>query len=81
MTGRSYTYPQVIKASKQVASGLVKQGMKKGTVAAILAPNLPEYGLCVLGISAGGGTFTTMNPIYTPSKYFSICLDNEGAAE
>ncbi|HJS71894.1 MAG TPA: 4-coumarate--CoA ligase family protein [Acidimicrobiia bacterium] len=64
-TGRSYTYAELFGAVRKTAGGLVAAGLAKGDVVAILAPNLPEYGIIFHAVATAGGTVTTINPTYT----------------
>jgi len=76
-TGRSYTYRQVEPLSKNIASGLAKLGVRKGSVVAIILPNLPEYAFCFLGTIAAGGVATTINPAYTAAEISKQLINSE----
>ena len=65
MTGRSYTFAELLDKSRRVASGLVKQGLKKGDVVAFLAPNSIDFIVMYYGTIAAGGIITPINPAYT----------------
>ncbi len=67
-TGRTLTYRQWADAVRKVASGLAAHGLRKGDVAAIYSPNLPEYSIVFHAVSLIGGVNTTINPLYTPSE-------------
>jgi acyl-CoA synthetase (AMP-forming)/AMP-acid ligase II len=67
-TGRTLTYAQLAVDVRRMAVGLVRRGMKKGDMFAILLPNLPEYATAFLGVAAAGGVTTTMNPLMTASE-------------
>jgi len=64
-TGRSYTYAQLHEAARRTAGGLVANGLRRGEVVAILAPNIPEYAIVFHGVALSGGVVTTINPTYT----------------
>jgi acyl-CoA synthetase (AMP-forming)/AMP-acid ligase II len=64
-TGRTLTYGQLAGGIQACAAGLAAKGFKKGDVFAIYCPNLPEYAIAFLGVSAAGGVNTTVNPLYT----------------
>ncbi len=64
-TGRSYTYSQLLEAARRTAGGMVANGLERGDVVAILAPNLPEYAIVFHGIALAGAAVTTINPTYT----------------
>ena len=67
-TGRTMTYAELRSAIQAVAAGLADRGFKKGDVFAIYSPNIPEYAVVFLGVSAAGGVNTTMNPLYTEEE-------------
>ncbi|KAF6138514.1 hypothetical protein GIB67_022548 [Kingdonia uniflora] len=66
-TGDVHTYADVELASRKVASGLNKFGIKQGEVIMLLLPNCPEFVYVFLGASYIGATTTTANPFYTPT--------------
>jgi acyl-CoA synthetase (AMP-forming)/AMP-acid ligase II len=67
-SGRSYTYAELASNASKLGAGLHARGFGKGDVMAILAPNLPEYPIAFLGVSAVGGVNTTLNPLYTADE-------------
>jgi acyl-CoA synthetase (AMP-forming)/AMP-acid ligase II len=67
-TGRTVTYAQLAAGARQVAVGLIKRGMEKGDVFAILLPNLPGYAVVLLGVASAAGVATTMNPLMTTDE-------------
>jgi acyl-CoA synthetase (AMP-forming)/AMP-acid ligase II len=68
VTGRTLTYAQLARGARCMSAGLVKRGMSKGDVVAVLLPNLPEYAIVVLGVVSPGGVITTMNPLMTAEE-------------
>lgn len=64
-TGRSMTGAQFMGAVKSLAGGLTARGWGAGKTVAIMAPNLPEYGVVFHAAAWAGGTITTINPTYT----------------
>jgi acyl-CoA synthetase (AMP-forming)/AMP-acid ligase II len=67
-SGRTLTYSQLAGAVRAFASGLAARGFKKGDVFAIFCPNLPEYAVAFMGVSAAGGINTTANPLCTADE-------------
>ncbi len=65
MTGRKYTYGQLIQLIRRFGSSLTRMGFKKGEVFGIILPNLPEFPIVLLGAAAIGMPVTTVNPTYT----------------
>jgi hypothetical protein len=61
--GRHYTYGQVQRLVKSVASGLWNRfGIRKGDVVLILLPNVAEFFIFVLGIFSIGAIYSGSNP-------------------
>ena len=67
-SGRTLTYAQLADGVRRVAAGLHRRGFRKGDVFAIYSPNLPEYGVAMMGVAALGGITTTANPLYTADE-------------
>jgi acyl-CoA synthetase (AMP-forming)/AMP-acid ligase II len=74
--GRSYTYAELASNASKLGAGLAARGFGKGDVMAILAPNLPEYPIAFLGVSAVGGVNTTLNPLFTADEISSQLRDS-----
>ncbi|WP_137702911.1 AMP-binding protein [Marimonas lutisalis] len=64
-TGRTLTVAQFMHAVKSLAGGLNARGTGRGTMVALMAPNLPEYAVVFHGVAWAGGTVTLINPTYT----------------
>ncbi|KAL3819100.1 hypothetical protein ACJIZ3_005005 [Penstemon smallii] len=62
------TYEEVELASRKVASGLSKLGIKKGETIMLLLPNSQEFVLAFLGASYIGALSTMANPFFTPAE-------------
>jgi fatty-acyl-CoA synthase len=58
-----WTYQQYRQRAKQVAKGLMALGLHKGDHIAVLAANLPEWPLLMLGAAKAGLVLVTMNPV------------------
>lgn len=61
-TGRSYSYKELKRLIMRCGSALLHKGFEENEVAAIILPNIVEFPVVIYGISAIGGTVTTMNP-------------------
>lgn len=74
ITGRSYTYGQIVDGMMKFGGALQKLTSRKSTegktgpTVAILAPNCAEYPIAYFGTHVIGGTVTPMNPTYTPGE-------------
>ncbi len=64
-TGREMTAESFKLAIKSLAGGLTARGTGKGTMVALMAPNLPEYCVVFHGVAWAGGSMTLINPTYT----------------
>ncbi|KNA08214.1 hypothetical protein SOVF_164750 [Spinacia oleracea] len=69
-TGRIYSYAETHLLCRKTASGLSKQGIKKGDVIMILLQNCPEFVFSFFGASMIGAVSTTANPFYTSCEIF-----------
>ena len=63
--GAAITYAELAGAVERTAGGLHRLGLRKGDVAAICAPNHPEFAIALLAVARLGGAVTTMNPVLT----------------
>ncbi len=75
MTGRTLTYRELRDAIHHVAGGLAETGFGKGDVLAIMAPNIPEYGVAFHAVALLGGIVTTINPTYTAHEVLHQLVD------
>lgn len=72
VTGRRYTYGQVLDKSVKLSKSLIKRlKLHQGDVVALIVPNTPDYPIAILGILKAGLTLTCINPFYTPSEHFT----------
>ncbi|MDH5797611.1 MAG: AMP-binding protein [Paracoccaceae bacterium] len=74
-TGREMTAGALKEGIQRLAGGLNAQGFGKGSVTALMAPNLPEYCLVFHGVAYAGGTVTTINPTYTAGEVRHQLID------
>jgi fatty-acyl-CoA synthase len=58
-----WTYQEYRECANAVAKGLLALGLSKGDHIAVLAPNVPEWPLLVLGAAKAGLVLVTMNPV------------------
>ena len=63
--GVTHTYGDVDKASLAIAAWLQAQDIPKGSVVAVMMPNVPQYLPTMIGILRAGYVCTPINPLYT----------------
>ncbi|KAF6143873.1 hypothetical protein GIB67_009854 [Kingdonia uniflora] len=63
ITGKEYTYAQVVRDTRRFAKALRSLGLRKGRVVVVVLPNVAEYAIVALGIMAAGGVFSGANPL------------------
>ncbi len=63
--GVTHTYGDVDEASLAVAAWLQAQNLPKGSVVALMMPNVPQYLPTMIGILRAGFICTPINPLYT----------------
>ena len=63
--GVTHTYGDVDNASLAIAAWLQAQGLPKGSVVALMMPNVPQYLPTMIGILRAGYVCTPINPLYT----------------
>ena len=63
--GVTHTYNDVNNASLAIAAWLQAQGLPKGSIVALMMPNLPQYLPTMIGILRAGYVCTPINPLYT----------------
>ncbi|XP_042864137.1 4-coumarate--CoA ligase-like [Penaeus japonicus] len=76
VTGRRYTYSQLVDGASKWAGMLSKMGMKKGDVLAVVMPNCPEYPIVLLGTLMAGVVVTTVNSNYTAGEIHRQLVDS-----
>jgi long-chain acyl-CoA synthetase len=65
---RKYTYKEIDLLSEAFAKTLIRDGLSKGDVVAIMLPNTPQFVIALLGVLKAGGVATPINPLYTSSE-------------
>ncbi|SLJ84338.1 AMP-binding protein [Psychrobacter sp. DAB_AL43B] len=63
--GVTYSYAQVDEVSKTVAAWIQSLDLNKGSVIAIMMPNVNQYLPIVIGAMRAGMVITLVNPLYT----------------
>jgi acyl-CoA synthetase (AMP-forming)/AMP-acid ligase II len=77
-TGRVLTYAELAGSVRRAAAGLVAQGLARGDVLALCAPNSPEFAVAYYAALAAGALVTTVNPL-APTGDITRQLTHSGA--
>jgi len=67
-TGRSLTYGELAHQVERTAAGFAAEGLAKGDVVAILAPNSAEWLVACHGAIAAGGVVSGLNPLWSAAE-------------
>ena len=78
VSGRDYTFNEVVESTAKFSSALNRMGFSKGSVLSICSPNIPEYGALVFGALASGGIVSTVNPTFTAEE-LAYYFQNSGS--
>ena len=79
--GRSITYAEVDKYSKQFAAYLLGElKLKKGDRVAIMMPNCLQYPIAIFGVLRAGLTVVNTNPMYTARELKHQLVDSSASA-
>jgi acyl-CoA synthetase (AMP-forming)/AMP-acid ligase II len=62
--GVAYSYSEFWAAANGIARALQDEGIRKGDMIALYAPNSVEYAVVLYGALIAGATVTTLNPLY-----------------
>ena len=74
MTGATCTYGQLKASALRVASGLHRQGLKKGDKVLVFSINCIDFTILMLACSKLGLWFSPANPTFTPGFLFNCCV-------
>jgi long-chain acyl-CoA synthetase len=66
--GKTITYGEMDRASRQLAGYLQSRGLKPGDRVAIMMPNLLQYPIALFGCIRAGLIVVNTNPLYTPRE-------------
>ena len=76
--GKHFSYQDIDRASKKLATYLQSLGLEKGARVAIMLPNIPQYPIVLYGVLRAGYIVVSINPLYTPRE-LSAQLSDCGA--
>lgn len=79
-TGRTVTFGALGPMARRFAAGLAARGFGRGDVLAVLAPNLPEWPVAMLGTQLAGGAVTPVNPLWTVDEVARQLRDSTARA-
>jgi long-chain acyl-CoA synthetase len=66
--GKSITFGELDKVSRDFAAWLQARGLAKGSRVALMMPNCLQYPIAMFGILRSGCTVVNVNPLYTPRE-------------
>jgi long-chain acyl-CoA synthetase len=66
--GKTITFDQLDKRSRDFGAWLQARGLAKGARVAIMMPNCLQYPIAMFGILRAGCTVVNVNPLYTPRE-------------
>ena len=66
--GKSITFDQLDKRSRDFGAWLQARGLAKGARVAIMMPNCLQYPVAMFGTLRAGCTVVNVNPLYTPRE-------------
>jgi long-chain acyl-CoA synthetase len=66
--GKSITFGELDKLSRDFAAWLQARGLAKGSRVALMMPNCLQYPIAMFGILRSGCTVVNVNPLYTPRE-------------
>src|SRR5690242_2345538 len=75
-----WTYQEYRERTNAVAKGLMALGLKKGDHIAIMAANLPEWPLLMLGAAKAGLVLVTVNPVLRAAEIEYILKQGDAQA-
>jgi len=78
--GVSYSYAQIDSMSLQIAAWIQNLGLAKGSVIAIMMPNVHQYLPIVIGVIRAGMVTTLINPLYSPRELKHQLIDSDAKA-
>ncbi|HET9576981.1 MAG TPA: long-chain-fatty-acid--CoA ligase [Usitatibacter sp.] len=66
--GRTISYRELDRLSRDLAAWLQSQGLRKGDRVALMMPNLLQYPVAIFAVLRAGLTVVNCNPLYTPRE-------------
>ncbi len=66
--GKTITFRELDKLSRDFSAWLQSKGIAKGTRIALMMPNVLQYPVCIFGALRAGYTIVNVNPLYTPRE-------------
>jgi len=66
--GKTITFSDLEKSSREFGAWLQSKGLAKGARVALMMPNVLQYPVCIFGALRAGYTVVNVNPLYTPRE-------------
>ncbi len=76
--GKEISYQELNRNANRFANALLRHGIGKGDVVAIMLPNIPEFLYSFFGAQRIGAVVVTMNPMYKGGEIIHV-LNDSGA--
>lgn len=76
VSGRTFTYEELVDAVDRTAAGLAALGLTKGDVFAIFSANVPEYAIAFLAVTKVGGVCTMVSPLFNQAELVAQLKDS-----
>ena len=74
--GKSFTYRQIDRLSKDFSSYLQSLNLERGARIALMYPNVIEYLIAMIGVLRAGYVVVNINPLYTARELEAQLLDS-----
>jgi long-chain acyl-CoA synthetase len=78
--GKSITYGELERRSREFGAWLQAQGLAKGARVAIMLPNVLQYPVAMYGVLRAGYTVVNVNPLYTARELEHQLVDSGAEA-
>ncbi|HSW68297.1 MAG TPA: AMP-binding protein [Bacteroidales bacterium] len=75
--GKETDYVELNRNANRFANALLRKGIKKGDVVAIMLPNIPEFLYSFFGAQRIGAVVVTMNPMYRGGEIVYLLNDSK----
>ena len=78
--GRTITFRELDRISRDLAAFLQSRGLRKGDRVALMMPNVLQYPVAIFAVLRAGFTIVNCNPLYTPRELEHQLCDSGASA-